>query len=142
VVSFSWYLSRNWFKLGSDIFFGGLQHVSLESPNIQVMLDFQASVRKIGCDHGLVMFLSKQIPCSCLEEDKNNAKQAPKKRGCNYCYSEDLKMELKKCSQCEAVKYCSKECQVADWRAGHKKECNGFKGLGQQNAVFRAQTRR
>lgn len=27
------------------------------------------------------------------------------------------------CSRCRAVKYCSKECQVAHWKGGHKGEC-------------------
>jgi hypothetical protein len=56
-----------------------------ESPNIQTMVDFQASLAKIGTDRGLVLFLVKQIPCSCLDEEKKNAKQAPKTGRCNYC---------------------------------------------------------
>jgi hypothetical protein len=74
----------------------------------------------------LVLFLSKQIPCSCLDEAKMNAKQAPKTGRCRYCNSEKLKFELKKCSQCQLVQYCSKKCQLADWRAGHKKECEEY----------------
>ena len=29
----------------------------------------------------------------------------------------------KKCTKCKAVYYCSKECQVKDWKENHKKEC-------------------
>ncbi|EJK72386.1 hypothetical protein THAOC_06089 [Thalassiosira oceanica] len=29
----------------------------------------------------------------------------------------------KQCSKCKAQWYCSKECQVEAWRAGHKKDC-------------------
>ena len=29
----------------------------------------------------------------------------------------------KRCCQCKVVLYCSKECQVAAWKAGHKREC-------------------
>ena len=25
--------------------------------------------------------------------------------------------------RCKAAKYCSKSCQVEDWKAGHKEEC-------------------
>jgi hypothetical protein len=89
----------------------------------------------------LVLFLSKQIPCSCLDESKENAKQAPKTGRCRHCNSEDLKLELKKCSQCKSVQYCSEECQVADWRAEHKKECKGLKQAREKNAAFKAQTR-
>lgn len=30
---------------------------------------------------------------------------------------------LKGCSECKAVKYCSKDCQLADW-SSHKSECS------------------
>jgi hypothetical protein len=28
-----------------------------------------------------------------------------------------------KCGQCRSVRYCSRACSVADWRAGHKRVC-------------------
>jgi hypothetical protein len=112
-----------WFKLGKDTFLGARRGMPVESQNMQTMLDYQASIGKIETERGLVLFVSKQIPCSCLDESKENAKQAPKTGRCRHCNSEDLKLELKKCSQCKSVQYCSKECQVAAWRAGHKKEC-------------------
>lgn len=40
---------------------------------------------------------------------------------CNYC-GETLK-PLSTCSSCRKVKYCSKVCQKADWKDGHKQEC-------------------
>jgi hypothetical protein len=86
----------------------------MESLNQQTMLEFQTSMMKIQTDRGLVLFLSKQIPCSCLDEDEKNAKQAPKTGLCSYCDSEGLTLELKKCSRCKSAQYCSKECQVAD----------------------------
>lgn len=30
---------------------------------------------------------------------------------------------FKRCSQCRAVAYCSRECQAAHWKKGHKKAC-------------------
>jgi|GEM_PF-7070644 len=33
------------------------------------------------------------------------------------------KSELKKCIGCHSVKYCSKECQTADWKKSHKPQC-------------------
>jgi len=30
---------------------------------------------------------------------------------------------LRKCSRCHTVRYCSKECQTADWKNGHKSIC-------------------
>jgi hypothetical protein len=126
-----------WFKLGKDAFLNALAGAPVDT-----ILDFHESMRKIGTDRGLVLFLSKQIPCSCLEEDKNNAKHAPKTGRCTYCNSEGPKLELKKCSQCKLAQYCSKECQVVDWRAGHKKDCEMWKLSREQNATLKAQTRR
>ncbi|EJK74677.1 hypothetical protein THAOC_03633 [Thalassiosira oceanica] len=31
--------------------------------------------------------------------------------------------KFKQCSKCKAQWYCSKECQVESWRAGHRKDC-------------------
>ena len=31
---------------------------------------------------------------------------------------------MSKCSQCKHAHYCSKECQVTHWKAGHKAECS------------------
>ena len=31
--------------------------------------------------------------------------------------------KFKQCSKCKAGWYCSKECQVEAWKAGHKKDC-------------------
>jgi hypothetical protein len=90
-----------WIKLGKDTFLEELRVMNAKSPNIKTMLDFQASIRKMGTDRGLVIFVANQIPCSCLDDDKRIAKQGPKTGRCSYCSSEDLKAELKKCSQCK-----------------------------------------
>jgi len=39
---------------------------------------------------------------------------------------------LKTCTGCKIAKYCSRKCQKAHWRAGHKKEC---KQLAQSTAA-------
>jgi hypothetical protein len=132
-----------WFKLGKDPFLEALRGKPVASSNQETMMDFQASMAKIGTERGLGLFLSKQIPCSCLDEDKKNAKETPKTGRCSYCNSEDRpKTELKRCSQCKAVHYCSKECQVKDWKAGHKKDCVECKRENEMRAAFKAQMRR
>ena len=30
---------------------------------------------------------------------------------------------LLQCAKCKAAAYCSKECQIRDWKAGHKRDC-------------------
>ena len=47
--------------------------------------------------------------------------------GQSYCAncSKEAKAgeKFKQCSKCKAQWYCSKECQVEAWKAGHKKDC-------------------
>ena len=43
---------------------------------------------------------------------------------CANCSKEAKNDEkFKQCSKCKAQWYCSKECQVEAWKAGHKKDC-------------------
>jgi len=46
-------------------------------------------------------------------------------RLCDKCGRQSA--DAKVCGQCKVKHYCSKDCQVADWKAGHKKECAAFK---------------
>mmetsp|Transcript_7292 Transcript_7292/g.13828 ORF Transcript_7292/g.13828 Transcript_7292/m.13828 type:complete len:99 (+) Transcript_7292:2-298(+) len=39
---------------------------------------------------------------------------------CEYCGCSSKRLKL--CSKCEKVRYCSRECQVSDYKK-HKKEC-------------------
>ena len=43
-----------------------------------------------------------------------------------FCDCKDCRMPLHKplvCVACKLAAYCSKECQVSDWRSVHKKSC-------------------
>jgi len=44
---------------------------------------------------------------------------------CSWCFNRraDPSQVLQKCSTCRAKRYCHSECQLADWKAGHNKEC-------------------
>ena len=42
--------------------------------------------------------------------------------------------ELKTCSSCQIVSYCSKECQRAHWRSGHKADCKKAQAAAQAAA--------
>ena len=45
------------------------------------------------------------------------------KEVCACCYKPLSTDKPKCCVECKAVYYCSRECQAADWKAGHKKDC-------------------
>ena len=45
----------------------------------------------------------------------------PRVETCKACDTSDAR--LSRCARCEAVFYCSVECQRAHWKAGHKHEC-------------------
>jgi hypothetical protein len=46
--------------------------------------------------------------------------------GCTFCGKkpEGGSKKLQKCSKCQAVRYCSKECQKKHWKGGHKAMCS------------------
>eukprot|EP00526_Cylindrotheca_closterium_P013347 CAMPEP_0113623356 /NCGR_PEP_ID=MMETSP0017_2-20120614/12010_1 /TAXON_ID=2856 /ORGANISM="Cylindrotheca closterium" /LENGTH=523 /DNA_ID=CAMNT_0000533293 /DNA_START=2958 /DNA_END=4526 /DNA_ORIENTATION=- /assembly_acc=CAM_ASM_000147 len=46
---------------------------------------------------------------------------------CEHCGKSDKFLELKfhQCAKCQFARYCSRECQVADWKR-HKPVCNPF----------------
>ena len=45
---------------------------------------------------------------------------------CCYCLNTATN-DLKTCTRCLEASYCSKECQIADWKANHKAECSKLK---------------
>ena len=56
----------------------------------------------------------------CRAKDAEHTTECVHKR-CAGCGKEgDGRME---CGACKGPRYCSKECQVADWKAGHKSAC-------------------
>ena len=56
-----------------------------------------------------------------VEEMKNNKMILQHCANCNQ--QEPALGDYKKCNQCKAVVYCGRKCQLAHWKAGHKKVC-------------------
>ncbi|XP_077970058.1 uncharacterized protein LOC120331738 [Styela clava] len=61
--------------------------------------------------------LCDMVRCLDLKEEKRGAV-------CANCSSSVEK--LKRCGKCSAKLYCSKNCQIADWKRGHRQSCKGF----------------
>jgi len=51
------------------------------------------------------------------------ARRAEQILACAFCKASPDGRKFQKCSQCQAVSYCSHNCQKAHWKAGHKKMC-------------------
>jgi len=49
-------------------------------------------------------------------------------KGCAYSHQsgDTSDLTLRRCSACQRVSYCSKDCQTRDWKAGHKHACKAI----------------
>ena len=56
---------------------------------------------------------------------KDKGASAPEARVCGNCLAPEGQggVTLTVCPRCKLTPYCSKPCQTADWKAGHKKHC-------------------
>ena len=59
-----------------------------------------------------------------------------RQRRCAVCLRKSSsKVELQRCVQCRRMHYCSKRCQLVDWKRGHKAECRHLQGMGEGKAA-------
>jgi hypothetical protein len=73
--------------------------------------------------------LGAQFAMPCFDEWPTSwvldwLRHRPPGDACRRCGTKETKLKL--CSECKGVRYCSTECQLADWRR-HKKECSLLK---------------
>ena len=73
----------------------------------------------------LIKEVNKVIPCACLDDLGRRAKAMNRDLCCAKCLKSESEKgsTLMKCSRCRTVKYCSRDCQVADWKV-HKRACS------------------
>jgi MYND finger len=105
----------------------------LELFRAQMLLKYEEEERsfhRARTERDTILSLTKLIPCSCLEKAKKEAKKWPATDYCQFCGVEGSQDKFLVCSACELNGYCSKDCQKADWNAGHKIHCR-------QTSVFR-----
>ena len=79
--------------------------VEAKDPALQLLLPKVATCQRSGCNKKDCHFFNNYIDPDCVE--------------------------LKRCSKCHQVHYCSVKCQLADWRARHKVECASFCSIHQ-----------
>jgi len=109
---------NSWLHVGKDDFLATIEGRKLG--NEMIVEYHQNPMHHIATDRNLTIFLARKIACTCLDEEKHEAKQTPKAARCKYCSREGSKMKRMKCSQCKRVSYCGKECQQEDWKAGQE----------------------
>jgi hypothetical protein len=66
---------------------------------------------------------ARQGPVTGRSSSSGSSSRVKPSRPCAQCG--ELFPKLQQCSRCKAVAYCSRDCQVAHWRAGHKEACQG-----------------
>jgi len=44
-------------------------------------------------------------------------------RFCGKCHLEQSGPTFQQCGKCKGIVYCSRDCQIADWKLRHKREC-------------------
>ena len=67
-----------------------------------------------------VTVLTPFKPRDALRAARHARAAIKSERSCVVCGATE---NLKSCVRCQSVSYCSKECQTADWKAGHKRTC-------------------
>ena len=73
---------------------------------------------------GATRVLAKHLPCRCMKDRKPLSGPIGRKiKRCDACRIFKLNTALKDCSACKMVCYCSKECQISDWKDNHKHHC-------------------
>mmetsp|Transcript_9213 Transcript_9213/g.15455 ORF Transcript_9213/g.15455 Transcript_9213/m.15455 type:complete len:231 (-) Transcript_9213:963-1655(-) len=66
------------------------------------------------------------------ERDPKQQRQQQKEPVCFFCGKSET--SLSKCSKCRVASYCSRDCQVKDWKTGsglpHKHACQSYARIG------------
>eukprot|EP00741_Cyanophora_paradoxa_P008089 tig00001258_g7828.t1 len=71
------------------------------------------------------------LAAACLHPLEGEPELEP---SCGTCGRSDG--TLSACTQCQAVLYCGRDCQRADWRAGHRERCGRARAPAAARATF------
>jgi len=84
-----------------------------------------ANLSELDSYRKCVSFFRKRIPCTCLDQAYQEARQRVQEGECQVCNKVKDDKLMFSCGKCNLRKYCSKECQVKHWPE-HKEECKEF----------------
>ncbi|KAA1473183.1 hypothetical protein DENSPDRAFT_822468 [Dentipellis sp. KUC8613] len=87
----------------------------LETPEIRAKIE-----KSPVCDS---WFKTKKLAAERLMIKWSHDTMKVEAAHCDYCRKQGQKETFRNCSACHVTRYCSKECQVAGWKSGHREEC-------------------
>jgi len=94
-------------------------------PEPENMRKYNKYCRDITTERGRINCIAREIPCDCLEEKRIAAKLMEKVAVCYCCRKEFSKKKMLRCTGCNHVQYCSKECRIVAWPQ-HKNICRSI----------------
>jgi len=116
-------LCRECSKPAQDFAYSGSFVVPVEDEAVYVSRDIAIPICSGELDSPCWVRAQQQVErfMRNKEGDKSFDRRSPT---CSHCSKKESKgMIHKQCSRCKVMSYCSKECQVANWKMGHKKAC-------------------
>ena len=107
-----------------DILCFGINTKYLNSPLVADKEKGGKYYRDIMTNRGIINVLDRETNsfCNCMKPYKEETKTMGKTGICVGCRQEFPKMQLKRCSRCLAVPYCSNKCMKKNWFI-HKQFC-------------------
>ena len=92
-------------------------------PESKYIKHYKKYMRDITTERGRINIMAREIPCDCMEEKRIAAKLMAKVASCFCCNEEFPKKQMLRCTGCDMVQYCSKDCGKKHWPT-HKDCCS------------------
>ena len=102
----------------------GIRSKYMDCPFVADKEKYQKYMRDIMTGRGIINVLDRETNnfCNCMKPYKEEAKTMEKSGLCYGCRQEFPKMQLKRCSGCLCIQYCSNKCMKKKWPT-HKQFC-------------------
>jgi len=91
-----------------------------------------------GGGYGMLSQVAPLIMEQAMRQARTEKKAAAKQ--CSHCGKSNVGLQV--CARCKMVQYCSKDCQVKDWKDGHKTMCKPVEAANQIVVLEKSQTRK
>jgi hypothetical protein len=89
----------------------------------QMFLDMSEGIRQENVNCSLLIKAPMSYVVATSDKLLDLVDYPVSERTCFTCGKKRGEHELQTCARCKLAKYCGRECQTADWKAGHKAVC-------------------